>query len=584
MPPQRFPCANNGADKACNKAGRFACKNCMVVAYCGPECQKEHWSTHKQDCRSFYMKKHWQPGWVLECRRPEFINEEKSTPVGGRQYLWGNTPAIDVLQLEKNEGKRYKKDLSLLFAASGDLRNVVKTLACLPEAYKQTINITINDWDLDVVARNVMLILIALTVNDAKEAADKMTHLWYSASIRQSDLDYLVTKIRPFIAQVCAHIGAKPEGTPLAKTWTFGSRRVRLVLKKGSWMSLLRRFEVPGTLTLQQARDIRVAVTLASGAQQDFRERHYLVRPPAHRICEEKYRADGLMLPFGASREPFTIPNPQVQGCTRSHAHVADTIRRTIYHKAPHWPGREMDDPLAGWEATEVMKTNSGAASSDLYGKMYYHIQDVFKKFHHRIRNQDVTFQLYNVNAEILPKTLKKERFARIDASTFVSNIADKDYLGFQKTLETLSPLLQQQAQNPHATMLMLFINAVGDTMVASDQFDEVQKAAATAHKYLPHPQEPPFEYGAEFIRFIVAGRLFRNFDMYFNRYMEANRFMFNGFCSTMIMKDEHTIVDQWPHRLKLKVGEEGAQEEFNIRVESMQSGDERYVEWKSLK
>lgn len=35
---------------------------------------------------------------------------------GGKKYLWGNTPAFDVLNLESNEGVDYNEQLNLLFA------------------------------------------------------------------------------------------------------------------------------------------------------------------------------------------------------------------------------------------------------------------------------------------------------------------------------------------------------------------------------------------------------------------------------------------------------------------------------------
>lgn len=37
---------------------------------------------------------------------------------GGKKYLWGNMPAIDILQLDTNEGLGYTADLHLLFAGT----------------------------------------------------------------------------------------------------------------------------------------------------------------------------------------------------------------------------------------------------------------------------------------------------------------------------------------------------------------------------------------------------------------------------------------------------------------------------------
>lgn len=38
-----------------------------------------------------------------------------------KKYIWGNIPAYDVLQLERNEGEGYRGALDLLFAGSWSL-------------------------------------------------------------------------------------------------------------------------------------------------------------------------------------------------------------------------------------------------------------------------------------------------------------------------------------------------------------------------------------------------------------------------------------------------------------------------------
>jgi hypothetical protein len=37
---------------------------------------------------------------------------------GGKKFLWGNIPALDVLQLGSNEGDDYGGQLRLLFAGA----------------------------------------------------------------------------------------------------------------------------------------------------------------------------------------------------------------------------------------------------------------------------------------------------------------------------------------------------------------------------------------------------------------------------------------------------------------------------------
>lgn len=49
------------------------------------------------------------------------------------------------------------------------------------------------------------------------------------------------------------------------------------------------------------------------------------------------------------------------------------------------------------------------------------------------------------------------------------------------------------------------------------------------------------------------------------------------------LAKDNHTIVEKWPFRLKLRPGQPGAQEEFDRALGGGVSGKERYIEWKRV-
>ena len=48
-------------------------------------------------------------------------------------------------------------------------------------------------------------------------------------------------------------------------------------------------------------------------------------------------------------------------------------------------------------------------------------------------------------------------------------------------------------------------------------------------------------------------------------------------------MKEKHTIIEKWPFRLKLRPGQPGAQEEFDLLLGGGVSGKERYVEWRRI-
>lgn len=193
--------------------------------------------------------------------------------------------------------------------ASGDIRHIVKTIACLPIGFTQRIGMYINDIDLDVVARNLILLLVALSVEDDKEAVECMIHVWYSALLRAPDLVILRDRIRPMIEDVCHKIQNKSPTALLGKTWTFAQHSCRIELTKESWGKLVLCLSNIESFSTERATQIRSAVTLAP-ERIDYRDRHMLGLTPTHRICKQRFREDGLLLPFGASRLDFNIPNP----------------------------------------------------------------------------------------------------------------------------------------------------------------------------------------------------------------------------------------------------------------------------------
>jgi hypothetical protein len=92
--------------------------------YCSKDCQTAHWKEHRKDCRAPWIKESWKPRWEQENRVPAFIGpgEQDIEPeaglawFGSKQYLWGNMPAVDILNLKENEGVNGVRDYALLFA------------------------------------------------------------------------------------------------------------------------------------------------------------------------------------------------------------------------------------------------------------------------------------------------------------------------------------------------------------------------------------------------------------------------------------------------------------------------------------
>lgn len=59
------------------------------------------------------MSSSWEPEWFAEGVQVAAPAKMKPT-----KYVWGNMPAIDILNLPKNETVSHKEDLALLFAST----------------------------------------------------------------------------------------------------------------------------------------------------------------------------------------------------------------------------------------------------------------------------------------------------------------------------------------------------------------------------------------------------------------------------------------------------------------------------------
>ncbi|KAI1655761.1 hypothetical protein F4813DRAFT_153019 [Daldinia decipiens] len=575
------PCANwKDGGGVCFRQGTLVCGGCKLVLYCSRYCQVKHWSEHKKKCKSPLSKTTWLPAWDRLRRDPAWSRGEAATNLyntfGPTKYSWGNTPAMDVLQLPRNEGSAYDKDVEILFAASGDVRNVVQTIRNLPPDFEHQVKMTINDRDFNVTARNAVILLLALSSleedpdqTDYERLAETLIHVWYSATITKDTLSELQSRVKPLISDVCQRAVDGESGISLGKTWTFKSgSSLLLSLKKEDWARVMEFFDVPEDLTLEKARKIRQAITLAP-EREDYRDRWYFKdASPSMRVAKQRYREDGLLLAFGHPRIGFDYPNP--------------TLFQKVFQKVSSWPLDDKADPLCGWPLGEVRATPS-RIPEDIYGKLFSYLRGVFSAFLRRIATGKIHFELFNLNATELTQCLMLDEglYDRIEAS----NISDTCWLGTRETLRCLSPLLKSPAKNPHATLITVYINAVMETARGSDREKEALDITRI-RKYLTNFQDISFlrnPQGAELYRIWDARSFTLDADNFFREYMAANHFEDIERDLHVAMKEQNTIGDAWPTALKLRLGQPGAQEEFNDALASSSTGVERYVEWKRV-
>ena len=154
-----------------------------------------------------------------------------------------------------------------------------------------------------------MLLAMLRIDTNPDEALETIIHVWYSAKVQSSHLHLLQSSIRPLFQAICAKVKNRPDGTLLGKTWTFGSKSLRVTLSKEKWMLLPSYLEVPNGLSCYQADKIRKAVTLAP-ERKDYQDRNTSLQKPPHRVCKQRFREDGILLPFARPRQEFDSPNP----------------------------------------------------------------------------------------------------------------------------------------------------------------------------------------------------------------------------------------------------------------------------------
>ncbi|PBK65733.1 hypothetical protein ARMSODRAFT_1022167 [Armillaria solidipes] len=441
MPPplRRLGCANQSISsyRLCPNDATQSCGGCFLVRYCSKECQTEHWKSHKQDCKSPLKSKSWSPMWVKEDRKPAFVSGPNETHIPQKKFgipmgLWGNMMSIDVINAKDNEGadKICDKDLSLAFIASGDLRNVVRTVNELPENYTGTLKIVLNDKNCRIVCRNFVILTILGIVEDVEEAAEQALHFWYSV-FQPLSYRFLVFPHFPD-APTLQHLDGTParltSSTTVHTRWDPNTTMFLISLLSGD------------EIDLPQAKDTW-SRTMYAPERIDHRERHYTGLRPSHRVAFDAWRRSGLLLPFGAMKDHMCVPNAWL------FSGQGDLLLN------------DSSNPLEGWDYTEVVKAGKehGTTADDLMGGMFFYVKDQLVEFSKRLRRFKIHIYSYDKDAKDLPTVLRSDMsspktFDRIETS----NITDKNYVGLS-ILSHWGPLLN--GANPHAAIIGLFMN-----------------------------------------------------------------------------------------------------------------------------
>ncbi|XP_068722766.1 uncharacterized protein [Montipora capricornis] len=388
------------------------CTNCLDAAYCSEECQRNHWADHKLNCQGIVDR-------TLELA--EDIKEVyKKISVGLiATYYWGNVPAVDLLNLPMNEGENCPDPLSLLLCGVGDPRNVLLTVASLPETYKQPVTFVLNDICPCTLARTVLLLYMLYKGGNA--ICERVVRIWYSVRISAQDSDDLTCALQDLVTtnelfKLTGGLMMVPTEhlSQLQIVWT---EWLRLSKRKGSWVE-----------------DSRQEANSSDPKRNEGISVYMHAIPIEHRKSAQHFLDTGI---FHSSRNTPELTRQNVTLTGRGAIHF--TADRNFHYSIP-------TDvlPFTGWDYREIKKSCYSTSLTKMYT---IYLSGILQKSSQKLKTDQVRFRLLlcdvaNIEAW-LPSDLTYDRIT-------TSNLWD--YCPLAVLLRKLKDFLN--TSNSHAVIL----------------------------------------------------------------------------------------------------------------------------------
>ncbi|CAG8737358.1 14830_t:CDS:2, partial [Racocetra persica] len=290
--------------------------------------------------------------------------------------------------------------INLLFAASGDLNDIIMSVNGIPLDFNQPVNICVNDFAERVVVRN--FIILYLFAKLGKNAIDIAIHIWYSSALTDEQMIGCYGIFNTVFQDL---LGSNMSGSQITEEYEFKCKvKICTHFSPNTWMCLAEMLE--NSTDLQTGVMLRNKIML-DPARIDYRHRHMQALTPGERICFDNFRHHGILLPYGALNAHHNVQN------------------KFILDPTYGWLLPDNSEPLSGWDISSVVQVKHGTADEDLYGKLYFYLREQFGIFIDRLENLTINFDLYDEDALELGKNLKSKRFDRI----YVNNISDESYV-----------------------------------------------------------------------------------------------------------------------------------------------------------
>ncbi|XP_070538558.1 uncharacterized protein [Ptychodera flava] len=427
------------------------CSGCSVKRYCDKECQMKDWKKHKIECldvQNDIVQLSQLPDDAIQRARID------SAPKYVGVYYWGNSPAVDLLKLEQNEWSRgggdYSDKLSLLLAGVGDLRNVIKTVACLPKEFEGQVELTLNDCDVHILAKNVLFLYMMFTADDVNYTSDTLVQLWYSLCVTEKHNQSLVDALKELV---------KIDGKMLAKKTSdkLNISETNLKELKTVWAAWLTSSEKggPESHILDQFKTLN---TLYPGSESGWS--NYIDGvPERHRESLQEWWETGMMLSSAdfkvnqrvCQNVTLLIKNPLHDKSLMMQLSDSSLIRSMaqMFNQEPliFTIGSDIL-PFCGWDYLEASSHCGANCVVQMYSTYISHLMNIFRC---HLKAGNISFRVLLGGCFQLQDKFELSKYDRIATS----NLAD--YYGLPAILEFFKPFLN--SSNCNAVILTELMN-----------------------------------------------------------------------------------------------------------------------------
>ncbi|KAI9158920.1 lactose permease [Paramyrothecium foliicola] len=547
--------------------------------YCSERCRERSWGSHRKECIG---------GKYLDDIEQMQQNLGKSHGIGPKppsEYrgLWAKYAAADILNLEKNEGPYYDGLLKLLIVGDLGLRHLIYSVVNLPSTANPAFDVYLSEpATMQHFTRTLLALFILRAENfDPIVNAEAVIHLWYSIKIpaalyqhiKQVAFDPLLD-IRSSALTHCAKKGVG-DGDKLMMVIDGRPMNVRFSLDKLEWIDLEKYITTPndtGTQSIAALRALDLAEHTESWQKINAR------MTPARALGLKRWRHDGLLLPYGQSRDGFDVINPLL---------------------VPPFSGLTAE-PLSEWPMH--LLDHEVPMSNDAYGKMFYYLRKMLVDFQSMIRRSTMSVALYAEGIESLPVVLQDKKhwnitFDRIE----VGQLWDQNPM---LTLVAATKLLRHVDENPFATLLVMSRKSVNHSLdsVAKDLKEEKKQlstaAEGTVDQYAPPITTDHVNGLKGILRRQLGLLMWRNWDRFSDHYFyQSEIFKFNttlpfrrdgeyscifplGFLG-LTPKAKNTVTRRWPNRVVHGKKSEPSMQDVDRWISWVDNQPERWLEWK---